>query len=147
MDKYPPLSPHAIQGKPNYTYNMAMTTLTDDERIKQFKAYLEAFNDKSYERIKSYLSPDCTGIIEGRQVAGSREEMLPRYLERWKKSSAPIELKEICPIENGVWTLLWNKDTGNAIEAEYFYNEENLHIKHVVKARLPFKSDSKEVPK
>src|SRR5271154_7131733 len=103
-----------------------MATSTYDERVKEFKAYLEAFNDKSYERIKIYLSPDCTGSFEGREVARSREEMLPRYLERWDKSSAPIELKEIRPIENGVWTLLWNKNTGNTIEAEYFFNEENL---------------------
>lgn len=111
-----------------------MATLTDDERVKEFKAYLKAFNDKSYERIINYLSPDCTRIREGRQVAGNREEMLPAFIEHWKKSPAPIELKEVRPIENGVWALLWNKDTGNTIEVEYFFNEENLHVKHVVKA-------------
>lgn len=115
-----------------------MTTMTDDERVESYKAYLAAFNNKDFEGIKSYLSPDCTVIFDGRQVKDNREEMLPTYPDHWQKWPTPIELREIRPIENGVWVTLRNLDTEKELELEYYYDEEDLQIQHVVKDVRPY---------
>lgn len=112
--------------------------MTDEERIKHFKAYLEAFNAKSYEGIKSYIHPDCTVNFRGKKIPQSREDMLPTYPAHWKKWPSAVELREIRPIKDGVWTMLRNPDDGNDIEVEYFYNEEGLFIHHDIKDAKPF---------
>lgn len=118
--------------------------MTDEERIKHYKAYLAAFNTKSYEGIKSYIHPDCTVNFRGKKLAHSREDMLPTYPAHWAKMPSPIELREIRPIKDGVWTMLRSPDDGNYVEVEYFYNEEGLFIHHNIIDAKPFATKESE---
>jgi hypothetical protein len=118
------------------------STLTPDELIADYKAYLTAFNAKSFTGIKEHLSPDCTVHFKGKQIAKSREDMLPTYPAHWKKWPTPVELLDIRPIESGVWTMLRDWDNRRDMEVEYFYNDMNLHIRHNIKEPVPFDDEA-----
>jgi hypothetical protein len=117
------------------------STWNPQELVADYKAYLAAFNAKSFDGIKEHLSPECTVYFKGKETAKSREEMLPTYPAHWKKWPTPIELLDIRPIESGVWTMLRDWDNRKDIEVEYFYNDKNLQIRHNIKEPIPFKND------
>jgi hypothetical protein len=72
--------------------------------------------------------------------------MLPNYSAHWKTLSSPIDILEITPIEGGVWTVLRVHDEGRDMEVEYYFNEEGLQIKHIIKGITPFeKTDSTRI--
>lgn len=109
-----------------------------DRQIEMYKIYLAAFNARSLSGIKDCLAPTCTVEFQGKQVSNNREEMLPKYSAHWKTLSSPIDILEIKPIEGGVWTLLRVHDEDRDIEVEYYFNEEGLQIKHIIKGITPF---------
>jgi hypothetical protein len=68
--------------------------------------------------------------------------MLPKYTAHWKTLSNPIDILEIRPIEGGVWTLLRVHDEGRDGEVEYYFDEEGLQIKHIIKGFTPFEKEA-----
>jgi hypothetical protein len=119
-----------------------MSSKTGDQLIESYKAYLAAFNAHSISGIKSYISPDCIVDFNGKILANSREDMLPKYPAHWEKYPSAIELLEIRPIQGGVWVRLRSPNEGKDLELEYLYNEEGLQIKHVFKEIKPFKRET-----
>jgi len=117
-----------------------------DRHIEMYKIYLAAFNARSLSGIKDCLAPSCTVEFQGKQASRNREEMLPNYSAHWKTLSSPIDILEITPIEGGVWTILRVHDEGRDMEVEYYFNEEGLQIKHIIKGITPFeKTDSTRI--
>jgi hypothetical protein len=119
--------------------------MNGDRHIELYKKYLAAFNARSLSGIKDCLSPDCTVEYQGKQASKNREEMLPNYPAHWKTLSGPIDILEIRPIEGGVWTLLRVHDEGRDGEIEYYFDEEGLQIKHIIKGFTPFEKRTEPV--
>jgi hypothetical protein len=107
--------------------------MDDSQRIQAYKAYLDAFNRHSLKEIESFLSPDCTAEKDGNILSKNREEMLPNYTSHWERISSPIELLDIGAIESGVWVKLRSPDENYDLEVDYYYNNEGMQVKHVIK--------------
>jgi hypothetical protein len=116
--------------------------MNGDRHIELYKTYLAAFNAHSLTGIRDCLSPACTIEYQGRQASKNREEMLPNYPAHWKTLSNPIEILEIRPITGGVWTLLRVHDEGRDGEVEYYFDEEGLQIKHIIKGFTSFEIEA-----
>jgi hypothetical protein len=111
-----------------------------DRLIELYKTYLAAFNAHSLEGVKECLSPTCCALIAftGKQIH-SRAELLPQYIDDFASGrfSQPITIREIRPINRGVWVTLINPNDGKDVEVEYYYNEEGLQIFHLIKSVNP----------
>jgi hypothetical protein len=118
--------------------------MNPDSLIELYKTYLAAFNAHSLDEVKQCLAADCSVFVEfnGKTLANNRDEMLPGYKSDFEgtKFSKPVELLEIRAFENGVWTSLRNHNDDKVIEVEYYYNDEGLQIRHVIKSVAPFKT-------
>jgi len=114
--------------------------MNDDRRVELYKEYLAAFNSKSLDGIKKYLSPDCTYVLRGKVVAQNRTEMLPAYTAHWEMLSKPVEILDIHSIENGVYVKLRDWDNSKDVEVDYLYDENGLQIEHIIKGITPFQT-------
>jgi hypothetical protein len=118
--------------------------MNPDSLIELYKTYLAAFNAHSLDEVKQCLSPDCSVFVEfnGKTLANNRDEMLPGYKSDFEgtKFLKPVELLEIGALGNGVWTKLRNHNDDKVVEVEYYYNDEGLQVRHVIKSVAPFKT-------
>ena len=107
--------------------------MDSDQLIAIYTDYLAAFNERSIDKVMSFLTPDCCFEMNGVVMTHSRDEMKANYENHWSKINAPVELLRVVPIEGGLWVKLRSPDDKYDVSVEYWFNGYGLQTKHVIK--------------